>query len=81
MDEEIACASEGLKSLCPTSDTARTGAFKAVLNDIDTISKELSEISENSSELNNANLAEGLLERHTSIYLSESISPCVLPLL
>ena len=64
---------------------ARTGAFKEVLNNIDTISKELSEISENSSELNHANFAEGLLERHTSIYMyvypSESISACALPML
>ena len=75
--------SEVLKSLCPKSDTARTCTFKAVLNSINTISKELgiSEISENSSDLNHANLAEGLLERHPSICPSESNSACFLPML
>ena len=84
MDTDIGYGSEVLKSFCPTSDIARTGAFKTVLNNIDTVSKELSEIStNNSSELNHVNLAEGLLKRHTCIhvYPSESISACVLPFL
>ena len=67
MEADVDYGSEVLKSLCPTSDIARTGAFTAELNNINTISKESPEISENSSELNHANLAVGLLERHTSI--------------
>lgn len=70
--------SEALKSLCPTRFTARTGAFQAVLNNIDALNKELSEIAENTSDLNHAK-AEGLLEQLMSfrIYFGLRLSNAI----
>ena len=54
---DVGYGSEVLKSLCPTSDIARPGAFTVMLNNINTVKSAknyMQALSENSSELNHA---------------------------